>query len=467
MRRFILIVTLAALCVTANASIKPNALFTDGVVMQRGMPAPVWGTASDGEKVTVALQGQTVSTVAKGGKWMVKLKPLTAGGPLTMTISGENTIEVKNVLVGEVWVCAGQSNMGFGLERAANGPEAVASSKDANMRLLSVKYTSVETPATDVNGAWVECGTETSGNFTAVGYFFGRDLRKALNVPIGLIDTSVGGTGVQAWMSKATLEGDPVAAATIKSPLTWVKADRKPYVLYNGMVAPLQPFAIRGVIWYQGESNVRAAKAYRTIFPLMIGNWRKDWGQGDFPFLFVQLPGFHMKVTEPQESNWAETREVQLVTSQTCPKTAMAVMADTGEEKNIHPIVKEPAGVRLALAARAVAYGEKIVYQGPLYRSLRVSASSAILRFGSVGGGLVAKGGELKGFTICGADKKFANAQAEISGDTVVVTSPEVKEPVAVRYGWANFPLGNLFNKEDLPASPFRTDDLPLPTVIE
>jgi sialate O-acetylesterase len=247
------------------------------------------------------------------------------------------------------------------------------------------------------------------------------------------------------------------------------KGAQRSTVLYNGMIAPLIPFAFRGAIWYQGESNAGRAYQYRTLFPAMIANWRADWKkqnpqQGDFPFLFVQLAPFMAIVQEPQESAWAELREAQLLTSLKVPNSAMAVITDVGDEKDIHPKGKEPVGARLALAARALAYGEKIVYSGPLYSGMKAEGNKAVLSFQHVGGGLVAKEGSLKGFTIAGQDRKFVNAEAEIRGEHVVVWSPQVDKPVAVRYGWANYPLGNLWNKDGLPASPFRTDDFPMQT---
>lgn len=466
MRRYALIILAVILLATpVFAVVKPAPLFTDNAVLQRGIMAPVWGTANNGEKVTVRFQNQTVSTTAADGKWMVRLKPLKVGGPFTMTISGENLIELKNILVGDVWVCSGQSNMEFRLEHAATGNEAIAASKDSMLRLFTVPHCTSFTPVDTISSNWVEAGPETTPKFTAVGYFFGRDLRKTLNVPIGLINSSWGGTYVQAWTSRPALQPSPLYADIMaKDDQNKPEGPNHPAVLYNGMIVPLQPYAIKGAIWYQGEANAGAAYEYRTLFPMMIKSWRDAWGQGEFPFLFVQLAPYMKINPEPEESKWAELREAQLLTSQHCPKTAMAVITDCGNPDNIHPTAKEPVGGRLALAARAIAYGEKVIYSGPIYKSMKVKGDKAIVYFNSIGDGLVAKDGDLKGFTIAGEDMKFYNATAKIGGNKIVVTSPNVPKPVAVRYGWAYCPVVNLYNANGLPASPFRTDDFQMLT---
>jgi sialate O-acetylesterase len=359
----------------------------------------------------------------------------------------------------------------------------------------------------DVSAQWQACGPQTVKNFSAVAYFFGRDLRRARKVPVGLIESAWGGTPAEAWTSRATLESDSrlrtilttYARAVARYPFdqmayegararyqeelataqqegrTAPKAPDRPYNpvnqnrpsgLYNGMIVPLQPYSIRGAIWYQGESNAGRAYEYQTLFPAMIQNWRTDWGQGDFPFFFVQLAPFTKIVAEPQESDWAELREAQRLTALTLPRTAMAVITDVGEENDIHPRKKEPVGARLALAARAVACGERVEYSGPTCQGMKVKGNQAIVQFRHVGGGLVARGGALTGFTIAGPDRKWFNAQAAIEGDRVIVSSPQVAHPVAVRYGWANYPVVNLYSQEGLPASPFRTDDFPLTTAV-
>jgi len=454
--RILILLTIAltiALDSGVLAAVKPHGLISNSAVLQQGVNVPVWGTANNGEKVTVKFQKQEVSTIAQDGKWMVQLKPLYAGGPFAMIISGENTIELYNILVGEVWVCSGQSNMEFPISLTANAQEVITASKDPRLRLFTVPRAMSNVPLHDLAGNWQECGTDTIPHFSAVGYYFGVNLRKALNVPVGLIHSSWGGTAIQPWMSSHILRDNPERKNISKSDSG---------VLYNAMITPLQSYAIQGVIWYQGECNANEAFQYRSLFPAMIRSWREDWGQGKFPFLFVQLAPWKKIKPEPQDSAWAELRETQLLTSLNVPRTAMVVITDAGDQIDIHPKQKEPVGARLAMAALAVAYGRHIVYHGPIYKTMSIKADKAILTFKHVGGGLTTRNGTLRGFTIAGADRKFFNAHAEIRRQTVIVWSPQVLNPVAVRYGWADYPVVNLYNKEGLPASPFRTDDYPI-----
>ena len=499
---------LALACSPARADVQPHGIFTDNAVLQQGIRVPVWGTASDGEQVTVRFRDQEVSTRADGGQWMVRLRPMRAGGPFTLTASGKNTVEFKNVMVGEVWVASGQSNMEWPMTLSANPQESIAKANDPQIRLFTVKKATSDSPVRTLTGQWQECRPETVASFSAVAYYFGRDLRKALNVPVGLINTSWGGTVAEAWTGREMLESDPelrslwsdYRRAKLSYPLSMMAhqqaleehrlaaekakqegrqppmAPRPPFdpnnagnpnrpsVLYNAMIVPLQPYAIRGAIWYQGESNAGRAHQYQTLFPAMIRNWREAWGQGEFPFLFVQLAPFMAIQQEPQESAWAELREAQRLTALRLPNTGMAVITDAGDERDIHPKDKETVGGRLARIALSNVYGQEVDYSGPAYRSMKVQGDRAILSFRHIGGGLVAKGDKLTGFTIAGKDGKWHNAEAEIRGNTVVVHSPQVPEPVAVRYGWANFPLGNLWSKAGLPASPFRTDEFTLTT---
>ena len=488
---------LLALSTSAMASVKPNPLFSDGAVLQQETPIPVWGAAKEGEKVTVKFDGQEVSATAKDGKWMVKLPAHKAGGPFAMTIAGENTntIAITNVLVGEVWVCSGQSNMQFPLKEAANAADEIPTANYPNLRMFSVPVKCAASPQDESAGRWLACTPANAAGFSAVGYFFGRNILKARSVPVGMISSSMMGSPAQAWTSLAGLGKSPeikvytdrltnAVAAYLKeleeyrgliekyqakygSPSAPIAAPNwddlpppgpsSPFgffgtatVLYNGMIAPLIPYAIRGVIWYQGESNASEAALYPTLFSCMIADWREKWGRGDFPFLFTQIA--------PCGSWPPQIREAQFLTLAKTTNTAMAVTTDVGEAGNIHPKQKEPVGARLALAARALAYDEKIEYSGPLYQSVKIDGNRAILSFIHTGSGLMAKAGELKGFTVAGADKKFLAAKAEIAGDTVVVSSAEISAPVAVRYGWTEFPDVNLYNKEGLPASPFRTD---------
>ena len=479
----------------ARADVTLPGLFSDNMVLQQGKPVAVWGRAEEGEAVNIEFRGQKVTTVARQGQWSAKLPALKAGGPDTLTVSGKNKIELRNVLVGEVWICSGQSNMEWPLRLADQPEDDIAKSGNAMLRLLTVPKLKADEPVHDVKASWKECGSQTVSNFSAVAYYFGRDLQKALGVPVGLIHTSWGGSPAEVWMSQSVLEGNPDYHASIlqgysiarqnyekqlalydaeqaelkkkglasdKKPP--VKPSWKPAELYNGMIAPLIPFAFQGAIWYQGESNAGRAHEYRTLFPDMIQNWRRDWGQGDFPFMAVQLAPFKKIKDNPGESDWAELREAQVLATKVLPKVGAAVITDVGEENNIHPRKKEPVGARLALAARGIAYGQKIVYSGPAYRSMKIEEDKIVLSFDHVGSGLESRGGSLKGFAIAGEDRKFVWANAQIAGDKVIVSSPEVVKPVAVRFGWADYPVVNLWNKNGLPASPFRTDEFPMIT---
>ncbi len=511
----------------AHADVKLPAVFSDNMILQRNSQLPVWGTADPGEEVYVTFEQKTPDgrreegkavIAGNDGRWMVKIGPYPAGGePGTLTIKGpekknapkgfKNAIVCKNVLIGEVWICSGQSNMELTMQSAADAGKTIAEAKYPQIRLLRVPHKATPTPQDNFDGKWAECSPATVKSFSAVGYFFGRHLYQQLNVPIGLIDSSYGGTPAEAWTTREALLGvdslkyyvenldkaaksyDPekAKAAYEEALAKWkiaeeqAKKDNKPAprrpnlqgkpgtissspsALYNAMIAPLVPFAVKGVIWYQGESNANRAYEYRTLFPTMIEDWRGQWKQGDFPFLFVQLAPYW-----DGDSNgvrYAELRDAQLFTTTKVKNSAIAVITDYGDEKDIHPKQKEPVGVRLALAALAKAYGEKIVYSGPIFKAKKVEANKVIVSFDHVGGGLTAKGDKLTGFTIAGDDGHFVEADATIDGDSVVVGSPKVDKPANVRYGWKNFLTVNLYNKEGLPASPFRTDDLPFTTM--
>ena len=484
----------------ARAVVKLPCLFSHNMVLQQGMPVPVWGWADEGELVTVQFQGQRGQSKTKDGKWKVVFKNLRAGGPDVLTVDGRNRIQLDNIMVGEVWICSGQSNMQWPMTQAFDPQADILNSDNPNLRLFTVERTKSDQPLEDLKQpwnvgkyAWQPASKQSVPDFSAVAYYFGRELQKALKVPVGLIHTSWGGSPAEVWMSQPALEAnnqyklDIVASYLVAhSKYTEAKAKYdqeaaeakkagkdpgpapkppgwKPAELYNGMIHPLIPYAIKGAIWYQGESNAGRAHQYRTLFPDMIKNWRKDWGQGDFTFLAVQLAPFMKIKDQPGESSWAELREAQLLATKTA-KIGLAVITDLGEENDIHPKKKAPVGERLALAARGLAYGEKIEYSGPVYKNLKMKKNEPIVSFDHTGQGLEARGGELKGFSICGADRKFVWGKAEIVGNTVVVTSPEVEKPVAVRFGWADYPVVNLWNKDGLPASPFRTDDFPMTT---
>jgi sialate O-acetylesterase len=442
----------------AVAAVKLPAVIGDNMVLQRGQPLPIWGRADQGEEVTVRLAGQTLTTKAGAdGRWQVVLQKLDVGQPRTMIIHGSSgsSITLTNILVGEVWICAGQSNMELGIGACLNATAEIAAANYPQIRLLMMApHCGGSQPAADVPEAWAPCTPQTvaangCSGFSAAGYYFGRQLHQTLNVPVGLIDTSVGGTAAELWIRQAALAANPAL-----QPLTQGACG----YLYQSMITPLIPYAIRGAIWYQGEANGARGYQYRTLFPALIANWRADWGQGDFPFGFVQLPPFRQG-GEIDPTLWAELREAQLLTWQSVTNTGMAVTMDIGDVNDVHPKNKQDVGQRLALWALAQIYGRDIVYSGPIYQSMTVAGHAIRLRFEHVGGGLIAADGQaLTEFTMAGADQKFAPAVAEIDGNSVIVHSDQVRQPVAVRYAWRNDATPNLANREGLPASPFRTD---------
>ena len=495
---FCALLALVLFPVSIRADVRLPALFSDNAVLQAGMAVPVWGWADDGEVITVKFRGQKVTTAARNGKWSVALRKLKAGGPEVLSITTPTSSrQFTNVLVGEVWVCSGQSNMEWPLKQSFESEADIASATNNQIRLFLVPKKKSDSPTTQINSGWVVCSPEDVKNRTAVGFYFGRALQQARQVPVGLIETYWGGSPAEVWMSREALEINPryqqeildaypTAVKNYQDALAVYEKHKaeaaskgqefkagapwpawRPSELYNGMIAPLMPYAIKGAIWYQGESNAGRAEQYRTLFPDMIRNWRRDWGQNDFPFIAVQIAPWKAIVEQPQESDWAELREAQWLATKSLPHVGMAVITDVGDPKNIHPTKKQPVGERLALAARVMAYGEKLEYSGPLYRDMETKGGKIILRFDHTGKGLEAREGELKGFAICGEDRKFVWAKAEIVGDTVVVSSPEIAQPVAVRYGWADCPVVNLWNKNGLPASPFRTDDFPMITAAK
>jgi len=451
----------------ATASVNLAALIGDNMVLQQGVEARIWGTADASEQVTVRLAGQEKSARANSqGRWQVRLDPLTAGGPFEMTISANNTITVRNVLVGEVWVCSGQSNMALTVASSANPLQESEEARYPQIRLFAVKMKGAPDPERDVVGKWVECTPKTAPGFSAVAYFFGRQLHKALGVPVGLMQSCVGGTPAEAWTSMSTLAADPDFSQIVAR---WSRGPAKPdfitpTYLYNGMIAPLTPYAIRGAIWYQGESNASRAYQYRKLFPAMIRDWRRAWRQGDFPFLFVQLANFMQPAKEPgAPSDWAELREAQMM-ALAVPNTAMATAVDIGAALDIHPKNKQEVGWRLAQCALATVHGRKVACYGPVYDGMTIEGNQIRLRFKNAEGGLwtrfVSHDGQ-KAFAIAGQDHQFAWGEAKVEGETVVVSSKDVAAPVAVRYAWADNPPCSLYNKAGFPALPFRTDDWP------
>ncbi|WP_430814954.1 sialate O-acetylesterase [Carboxylicivirga sp. RSCT41] len=630
------VIALIISAVTSKADVKLADVFTDNMVLQRHMNVKVWGNADPGEKVWLTFKGQKLRAEAdKAGEWLMVLEPMKAGGPYEMTIRGKNEVVLKNILIGDVWICSGQSNMQWPVSKSNNAEQEIKEANYPNIRLFEVPRTVSNVPVDNIpNGKWKECSPETVKNFSAVGYYFGRDLQKEIDVPIGLIHTSWGGTCAETWTSKTfitklpkyadfgeridkydystaarkyendlkkALGGFPEKEKGMKeqwmlpdtdrskwlsmtlptlwenagynrlngrvwfsfdfnlrtddlhsvaqlhlgqihdSDITWVngvrvgglnwantvernyplpaqllkvgknnitvrvedkyykggfasKADKlflqledkkvplsgewrfkvdtvipdfKPFpndvpsLLYNAMVNPLIPYGIKGVIWYQGESNTPRSKEYALTFPNMINNWREDWQQGDFPFLFVQLANYQQPEKKPKNDAWAELRESQAKTLH-LDNTGMAVAIDIGEANDIHPKNKQDVGNRLMLSALQVAYGKEIVHSGPIYETMQIKGNKAIISFEHIGSGLLAKSkhGYINEFEIAGADKLFHWAKAKLQGDKVIVWSDKVEKPVAVRFAWSRNPAEfNLYNKEGLPASPFRTDD--------
>jgi sialate O-acetylesterase len=468
-----------------------HPLFADHVVLQRGMTIPVWGWTKPGATVTVTLRktgaagrwffglikngrqfSQDTAVAGSDGKWMARLPALSAGGPYEMRVSGPAEATVSDVQIGDVWICSGQSNMEMGIKMVNNATQEVASANYPLIRLFTVPRRALNRPVETVGGQWLVCSPETIvkgqwNGFSAAAYFFGRDLYEDLHVPIGLIHTSWGGTVAEAWTSAETLMNlsdfagpvgtvqkiDPSQASN-KNPNTVT-------VLYNGMIAPLEPFAIRGAIWYQGESNASRARQYQSLLPAMIEDWRRRFAVGEFPFLIVQLANFNASRREtpgPSESAWAELREAQGIAARRAGHSALALAIDIGDPKDIHPKNKQEVGRRLALAARGVAYRERVVYSGPEFKSAATKGKSIVLAFEGARGLRAPEGETLKGFAIAGEDKKFVWAEAVINGKTVVVSAAAVEHPAFVRYDWADNPSGNLYNESGLPAIPFRTD---------
>jgi sialate O-acetylesterase len=496
----------------ARADVRLPSVIGSNMVLQRDTPVPLWGWASPGERVTVETGSFHKSvTAGRDSTWSATLDPMSAGGPIEIVIRGGNTLRLTNVMIGEVWVSSGQSNMEMRLCHVQNAPMEVAEALHRDIRLFQTTNDLSPDPQRDCEGRWEVCRPSTAYLFSAAAYFFGRELARTLGVPVGLINSSWGGTTAETWMRTGALASNPALKPILdywdpilrtKSPelLAYHRITREweedvhfvlyagkpilpqyaeppklpvpvsfapsvPAWVYNAMIAPIVPFAIRGVIWYQGESNSGRAYQYRKLFPAIIRDWRNAWGRGDFPFLFVQLPNFGGSASEPGESIWAELREAQLMTL-SLPNTGMAVAVDIGDSVNIHPRNKQEVGRRLALAALGVAYGKSIEYSGPIYRSMAARDGRIHLNFDHIGSGLsTSDGGSPKGFAVAGTDGVYRWADASIDGNEVVVWSQSVPAPLTVRYGWADNPVCTLMNREGLPASPFRTDNRPDITV--
>ena len=496
MRRLLLFLVFPLL---ASADVRLPAVLGDHMMLQADRPIHLWGWADAGEQVNVTFRGQSGSaTTGANGKWSLYLNPESAGGPYTLEVAGKNRIRLDDVLVGEVWLGSGQSNMVWMLRNSNNADEEILAAGYPQIRLFKVKLETAGAPKEDVEGEWMVCGPETVPGFSAVGYFFARHLHQKTGKPFGIIQSAWGGTPAQAWTPRESLDEDPALHRFVED---WARTERAypramvryeaqigrweaeaaaarkagkdpgrrpqpprgpghhhaPATLYNAMIAPLTPFPVRGFIWYQGENNANQEHGYiyERLFRTMIEDWRERWGLGSLPFLFVQLANYGRV---PETSHWPEIREAQSKTLGLAD-TGMAVTIDIGNPVDIHPRNKQDVGLRLALAARAIAYGEHdLVYSGPVFRQATADEGRLRLWFDHVGSGLVLEN-EGKGFQVAGADGRFHTAKAGIDGETVVVSSPHVEAPIAVRYGWSPAPEASLFNAEGLPASPFRSDD--------
>jgi sialate O-acetylesterase len=503
---------LLGLAASARAELKLPAIISDHMVLQQKQSDPIWGWDTPGTKVTVTFAGQTKTAEAGAdGRWTVKLDPLTANDqPQTITIEGSSKKELQDVLIGEVWMCSGQSNMGFTLNGDWNGDLEAAASKLPKLRLIKVPNVGTQELQNDFKGDWKESNAANAAPFTAVGFLFGRYLQNILGVPVGLIDNAWGGSAAEAWIRRETLDKDPRFALLAQnnrntedfnqsekskeayeaslekwkqdaekakaegkpaprqpqSPDKWLSGNARVGNIFAGVVNPTLGYGIKGVIWYQGETNAGRAYEYAQLFPFMIEQWRKEWAEGDFPFYWVQLANYMEQKPEPGDSQWAELRESQTKTMQ-LPNTGQAVIIDLGEGKNIHPKDKHDVAARLVRWALVKDYGMKLPYRSPEFKSVDFDGNKAIVTLDYFGSGLYTFGvDEAIGFAVCGEDKVWHWAKGKVlPGDKIEVTSEQVAKPIAVRYAWANNPVCNLFSKDaGLPVTPFRTDDFPMIT---
>ncbi|CAF2145288.1 unnamed protein product [Rotaria magnacalcarata] len=471
--------------------LQPASIFGNNMVLQQGIKVPVWGTAKPNEEITISFAGKKQKIKANAsGNWMIYLKKLNAGGPFAMSFSSqENSVVFDSVFVGEVWLAGGQSNMQLKLPEAKNAGKEIAEANYPLIRFFTVDANISSKPLTKVGGEWLSCNPTNAKKFSAVSYFFARALHKDKNVPVGIISSSWGATPAEAWTSPDALltyadfkdsalkyqqlqedweelykkhrrVTDSLRQLNNKSKLPDNPVQKNyPTALYNAMIAPLVPYGIKGVIWYQGENNAAKSKQYRTLFPLLINDWRTKWKNEQLPFLYVQLANHQAKKPDPVlVDNWALLREAQTMTLQ-LPYTAMAVAIDIGDAKTIHPTNKQDVGQRLYIAANHIAYKEKNVYSGPQFKSVKIERDKIEISFNHLGSGLQNKGDSILGFAIAGADKKFYWATATIVNNKVIVSNDKVTTPVAVRYAWATNPDATLYNVEGLPAIPFRTDE--------
>ena len=471
-----LILSAFALTGLCQAELKLPSIIGDHMVLQQKQEDPIWGWDTPGTPITVTFAGQVKSAKAdKDGNWSVKLDPMPANSAAqVMTIKGSSERTLQNILIGEVWMCSGQSNMGMWLIGSTDGEIEVLGAKLPELRLITVPNVGTQEMQNDFKGKWDICTPETSSSFSAVGFYFGRHLQRILGVPVGLINNSWGGSAAEAWVRRSSLEKDerfkPLMDSTRQKETTvtaddYLKGNSRPGNIFNGMLYPTLGYGIKGVIWYQGESNSDRAWEYAQLFPYLIEQWRAEWKQGDFPFYWVQLADYLAETPTPGDSTWAELRESQTKT-QALPNTGQAVIIDIGEGKDIHPTNKSDVGTRLARLALAKDYGFKVAFHSPEFKNLKIEAHKAVVTLDMFGGKLRPFDVEdALGFAVCGEDRVWHNANGKITGDdTVEVSSQAVAKPIAVRYAWADNPVCNLFSADGLPVTPFRTDDFPMVT---
>ena len=508
MKKFRLLLAALACALVARAELKLPAIIGDHMVLQQKQANPIWGWDTPGTQITVQFAGQSyAATAGTDGRWTVKLAPADANAtPRTLAIAGTSKRDVQDVLIGEVWMCSGQSNMGFKLSQDWNGDIEAAASKLPNLRLISVPTVGTQELKSDFKGQWKASTPESAKTFSAVGFLYGRYLHEILNVPVGLIDNSWGGSAAEAWVRRETIENDPrfktlmaatakkeaellsetgkaafaksiaewkIAAAKAKAekavapraPTDWLTGNSRPGNIFAGMVNPTLGYGMKGVIWYQGESNASRAYEHAMLFPFLIEQWRKEWGQGDFSFYWVQLADYKPERSAPGESDWAELRETQTKT-QSLAHTGQAVIIDLGEGKDIHPRNKHDVAARLVRWALVKDYGLKFPYRSPEYKSMTTAGNKVTVTLDCFGSSIRAFDvADARGFAICGEDKIWHWASGKVvAPDKVEVWSDEVPAPIAVRYAWADNPACNLFSNDGLPVTPFRTDDFDMTT---
>jgi len=454
-------VMLLTLCSAAHAEITLPHILCDHAVLQRERPIHIWGQAAAGSLIKVSFHNQSaLANADELGKWSVSLSPEKAGGPYSLTITGDGVVTLQDILVGDVWIASGQSNMqmplkGFDKAPVKDSAAILATAANPRVRLLHVSHRTEKAPTSDIKDSWQESTPETAANFSAVGYLFSREISQRENVPVGLIDATWGGTPIEAWTSQNTMDGNPaLQGPELRADPVW-----KPSTIYNAMIAPLTLYSVKGFLWYQGESNsfpLVRAKDYSVQFPALIADWRQHFAQGMLPFLYVQISSL-----QGGSEAWGIIRDAQRRTLQVA-NTAMAVSLDVGEPYNVHPADKQTVANRLSLAARALVYGEPVDYQAPLYRQVTTEGSGIRVWFDHAGG-LTARSSPIVGFEVAGPDHKYQKAKAHLEADTVVLSAPEVLHPLYVRYAWARGDVPSLFNSLKLPLTTFSTEENPEP----